>query len=488
MAEDKIIEQRIKKLEALMDLGIKPYAYKYERTHTCQDIVEGYELLSSSNQIVRIAGRLVVSKREMGKTIFSHIQDRSGRIQIYLRRDDIGEWSFNLFRRMVDVGDFVGVSGTVFKTRTGEITVKVQEWEILSKSLRPLPEKWHGLRDPELKHRQRYLDLIVNPEAREIFTIRSKVIKAMRDFLDERGFIEVETPMMHPIPGGANARPFITYHNALEMKLFLRIAPELYLKRLLVGGFEKVYEINRNFRNEGISRKHNPEFTMLELYQAYADYEDMMKLVEEMIAEITRRVLGTTRIAYGDIEIDFSKPWRKVRMEDAIREEGGFDISTSTDEDIREALREAGVQDTSGMGRGELIEECFKTFVEHKLIQPTFVLDYPMETSPLAKKRRDGREYAERFEPFVLGMEIGNAFSELNDPLEQRMRFEIQLEEKRKRGEEGELDEDFLTALEYGMPPAGGLGIGIDRLVMILTGSDSIREVILFPLLRPERD
>jgi len=487
LAEKELIEQRIRKLEALRSLGIEPYAYKYERTHTCRDILEGYEELSSSGRVVRVAGRLVVSKREMGKTIFSHIQDGSGRVQIYLRRDDIGDWSFGLFRKMVDVGDFIGVSGTVFKTRTGEITVKVEGWEMLCKSLRPLPEKWHGLRDVEARYRQRYLDLIVNPEVREIFVVRSKVINAIRDFLEERGFIEVETPMMHPIPGGANARPFATYHNALEMKLFLRIAPELYLKKLLIGGFEKVYEINRNFRNEGISRKHNPEFTMLELYQAYADYEDMMRLVEEMIAEVSRRAIGTTKITYGDIEIDFSKPWRRVRMEEAIREEGGPDVSKAMDEEIREVLKGMGVENTDGMRRGELIEECFKAFVEPKLIQPTFVLDYPMEISPLAKRRRDGQNYAERFEPFVLGMEIGNAFSELNDPLDQRRRFEMQIEERRRRGEEGELDEDFLTALEYGMPPAGGLGIGIDRLVMILTGSDSIRDVILFPLLRPER-
>ncbi|HBT20647.1 MAG TPA: lysine--tRNA ligase [Peptococcaceae bacterium] len=478
---NELMKARRNKLEALYAKGINPFGQRYDRTHSCTEIVEKFDELEGKK--VSIAGR-VMAKRIHGKAGFAHIQDMSGQVQIYARVDDLGE-GYELFESL-DIGDIIGIKGEVFRTRKGEITVACKELVMLCKSLRPLPEKWHGLRDVELRYRQRYIDLIVNPEVKEVFVLRSKIITAIREFLNSKGFLEVETPTMHPIPGGANARPFITHHNALDMDLYLRIALELHLKRLLVGGFEKVYEIGRIFRNEGISTKHNPEFTMLELYQAYADYEVMMELVEEMIAYIAEKVLGTLKISYQGEEIDLTPPWERISMLGAIEKYTGIDFSAvNSEKDLKEIAEKFDIEIKKPFSKGKLINEVFEKEVEPRLIQPTFVLDYPIEISPLAKRKEDNPELTYRFEGFIGTFELANAFSELNDPIDQRKRFEEQAR-MREAGDEGAhaMDEDFLKALEYGMPPAGGLGIGIDRLVMVLTDCPSIRDVILFPTMR----
>jgi len=478
-----LFSARLQKVDELRSRGINPFGKRFEVQHHAADIVAEYP--ANDGQDVVIAGRLM-AKRGHGKASFADLQDFSGKIQIYARVDDLGTEAYDLYK-LLDIGDIIGVKGTVFRTKRGEISVNVKEFEILAKSLRPLPEKWHGLKDVDLRYRQRYLDLIVNPEVKDVFLKRIEIIRAMRHFLEERGFYEVETPMMQPIAGGAAARPFITHHNALDIDLYLRIAPELYLKRLLVGGFEKVFEINRNFRNEGISTKHNPEFTMMELYQAYADYEDMMEITESMISYVVQKVLGTLKINYQGREIDFTVPWARLSMLDAVRLYTGMDFSHFDTEEAHRQAAELGVEVDKDAVWGQILNAVFEECVEDKLIQPTFITGHPVEVSPLAKRNPQNPRLTDRFELFVNSWELANAFSELNDPIDQRKRFEQQLEERAKGDQEAHaMDEDFITALEHGMPPAGGLGIGIDRLVMILTDSPSIRDVILFPTMRPK--
>jgi lysyl-tRNA synthetase class 2 len=422
--------------------------------------------------------------RTHGKAIFANIEDISGRIQIYIKSNKIGENAFKLFSK-IGIGDILGVSGLIFKTRTGEVTIFVEEFVLLCKSVRSLPEKWHGLKDVEIRYRKRYLDLMVNPSVREIFIKRSKVVQSIRNFLDSKGFLEVETPIMQPIPGGATARPFITHHNTLHRDFYLRIAPELYLKRLLVGGLEKVYELSRNFRNEGISTKHNPEFTMLELYEAYGDYHSMMQITEELIVYILKNVLGSLEIEYRGNKIDFTPPWKRISMYKAIENAVGIQVNKLSPKDYNKVVKKYNLNIKGNINKGEIINELFEKYVEPTLIQPTFVIDYPLELSPLSKQNKDNPELVERFELFISSMELVNAFTELNDPAEQKRRFEEQVAKKEAGDMESHfMDKDYVEALEYGMPPAGGLGIGIDRLMMLLTNSDSIKEVILFPQLK----
>lgn len=479
---NELLQIRRNKLGEFREKGVEPYGGKFNRTHTASEIIENFESLENS-QVV-IAGR-IMAKRNMGKATFVHIQDVSGRIQIYVRVNEVGQESYDLFTHF-DIGDIIGVQGKVFRTQKGEISVWASAITLLSKSLRPLPEKWHGLKDVELRYRQRYVDLIVNPEVKDVFISRSRIIRGIRNYLDKLGFLEVETPMMHPIPGGASARPFITHHNTLDMDLYLRIAPELYLKRLLVGGLEKVYEINRNFRNEGISTKHNPEFTMLELYQAYADFEDMMEIMENLVASVAQEVLGTTVIEYEGVKIDLTPPWNRIPMLEAIKQQTGVDFTVlANHDDAVAAARKLGLKVEDGTSRGTVINEVFEEFVEPKLIQPTFITDYPIEISPLAKRKSEDSEYTYRFEAFIYAREMANAFSELNDPIDQEQRFRKQVEQRTKGDDEAHMmDEDYIQALEYGMPPAGGMGIGIDRLVMLLTNASSIRDVLLFPQMK----
>jgi lysyl-tRNA synthetase class 2 len=478
-----IFEQRLAKLKEIRNRGIDPYPRKFEHTHLSGAIKEDFEDLSASGSQVSVAGRLM-SKRPHGKTAFGHVRDIQGDIQVYFRQDDLGEDRFGLLD-LIDIGDFIGVSGTVFKTRTGEITVKASDFKILSKSLRPLPEKWHGLKDKETRYRQRYVDLFFNLPVREVFRKRTLVIAAMRKILDEKGFIEVETPVLQPIYGGGSAEPFVTHHQALDLRLYLRIADELYLKRLLVGGLEKVYEISKDFRNEGMDRTHSPEFTQLELYQAYADYFDMMDIFEEIMERVALEIAGSTIITYQGRELDLKRPWRRVSVLEAMKEFASVDLDTVEDDRLREICSGIAEADWGKKPRGAMIEEILGHYVEPKLITPTILYDYPLEVSPLAKVSRRDQRFAERFEPFVSGMELGNAFSELNDPVQQRGRLEQQLESEGKREE---IDLDFVRALEYGMPPAGGLGIGVDRVVMLMTDSHSIRDVVLFPPMRPEAE
>lgn len=484
-----LIQQRRDKLNEIREFGVEPYPHKYEPTHTTsvihRDFAETQET-PDETQRIRLAGR-IMTKRDHGKSSFAHLQDSEGRIQIYVRRDKVGAEPYLVYRRF-DVGDIIGVEGVVFRTRTGELTVLVDEVQLLSKSIRPLPEKWHGLQDKQTRYRQRYADLIMNPEVKRVFIKRTQIVQAIRDMLNAQSFIEVETPVLQPIYGGASARPFTTYHHTLAQSLYLRIANELYLKRLIVGGFDRVYEFSRDFRNEGMDRDHNPEFTMLELYQAYADYLDIMALTETLIADTVARVHGTTKIPYQEHEIDFTPPWRRLTMIASIQEQSGIDAASLSADELYTAAVNAGVALAGDESKGEIIAELFDAFVEPKLIQPTFITDYPLEVSPFAKKKPDDPAFVERFEFFISGMEVGNAFSELNDPVDQRQRF-IEQANRLENGDEEAfmLDEDYLRALEYGMPPTGGLGIGIDRLTMLLTNQYAIRDVILFPQMRPER-
>jgi lysyl-tRNA synthetase class 2 len=488
-----LLRQRRDKLDALRSRGIDPFGTRFPFTHWARDLKERLGAAAEDELKgfgpVRVAGR-IVSLRHHGKTCFAHLMDHTERIQLYARADHLGD-EYTLFTGL-DIGDFVGVTGEPFRTRTGELTVAVKAFAVLAKSLRPLPEKWHGLRDVETRYRRRYVDLVVNPEVREIFVLRSRLVRALREFLEGRGFLEVETPMMQPIPGGATARPFVTHHNALDVDLYLRIAPELYLKRLLVGGFDRVYEINRNFRNEGVSTQHNPEFTMVEFYQAYADYADLMELTEELFVHLARRLDKPLSLPWGDFTIDLIPPWKRLPFFEGISQQLKTPVGPAASlEDFRPNIEAARA--LRALAGGEHVPEikswkdCFETLVEPTLVQPTFVLDFPLELSPLARKKREDPRLVDRFELFVGRRELANAYSELNDPIDQRERFVQQAAERQRGDDEAHwLDEDYVRALEYGMPPAAGEGIGIDRLVMLFANQPSIREVILFPHLRPE--
>jgi lysyl-tRNA synthetase class 2 len=484
---ERITEQRLDSLNRIRARGIDPYPHSYHPSHTVREAIALFEQQGESSQDMSLAGR-IMSKRSMGKMSFFDIRDSSGKIQLSLRYDLLGQERYELLQD-IDIGDIIGAEGKLFRTKSGELTLEVSDFAMLCKSLRPLPEKWHGLADVEKRYRQRYLDLISNEESKSIFTLRSKIITAIRSYFDKQGFMEVETPVLQPHAGGALARPFVTHHHALDEDLYLRIALELHLKRLLVGGFDKVYEMGRAFRNEGISVRHNPEFTLLECYQAYSDYNDMMSLVEEMLRHIAQAVLGDTKLACNGKTIDLGRPWQRLYLREEIKEYGGIDFEDYPDAaSLRTRMTELDMDVDPNKGRGRLIDELISTFVEPKLIQPTFLLDYPVEMSPLAKKKRGNDRLVERFEGFVAGMEIANAFTELNDPVEQRERFRQQLKEQAADEEVEIADEDFLQALEYGMPPTGGLGIGIDRLVMLLAGQQSVREVILFPQLKTKTE
>lgn len=477
------------KMNKMREEGIDPFGERYDRSHQSAQIIAEYDEFSKEDlegkaAQVTIAGRMM-TKRGKGKAGFAHIQDLEGQIQIYVRKDSVGEEAYELFKSS-DLGDIIGVTGTVFKTNVGELSIKATSFEVLTKALRPLPDKYHGLKDVEQRYRQRYLDLIVNPESKQTFIMRSKIIQSMRRYLDSKGYLEVETPTMHSIPGGASARPFITHHNALDMPLYMRIAIELHLKRLIVGGLEKVYEIGRVFRNEGVSTRHNPEFTMIELYEAYADYKDIMNLTENLIAHIAQEVLGTTTIQYGEDEIDLKPEWKRLHMVEAVKEATGVDFwQEMSVEEAKQHAADHGVEITKNMTVGHIINEFFEKKVEETLVQPTFIYGHPVEISPLAKKNPEDPRFTDRFELFIVRREHANAFTELNDPIDQRERFEAQLKEREEGNDEAHLmDDDFVEALEYGMPPTGGLGIGIDRLIMLLTNSPSIRDVLLFPQMR----
>jgi len=498
----EILRIRREKLADLRAEGLDPFEkVKYKRTNSVAKIIENFikkedlTVLNKtvSSKTVSIAGRLM-SKRDMGKSAFFDLHDMSGKIQLYVNMKILGKESFERFLKF-DIGDIVGVKGEIFRTNMGEISVRVKHVELLSKSLLPLPDKWHGLKDQDLRYRQRYVDLIVNPDVRKAFITRSKIIKAIRAFLDNRGFLEVETPLLNTVPGGATAKPFITHHNTLDMDMYLRIAPELYLKRLIVGGLEKVYEIGRMFRNEGISIKHNPEFTLMELYEAYTDYNGMMDITEQLISSVAKKVLGTTKIKYQGEEIDLTPPWSRLTMLEAIKQHTGVDFSNvKTAQEAKTLAEGLNIKIEKGNNccapsKGEIISLVFEERVEDKLLQPTFILDYPVEVSPLTKRKPDNKEYTERFELFIPRREMANAYSELNDPIDQKERFMKQMDARAAGDEEAQmLDDDYVTALEYGLPPTGGLGIGIDRLVMLLTDSFSIRDVLLFPTMRPKTD
>jgi lysyl-tRNA synthetase class 2 len=484
---ERIPEQRLQKLANIRAMGIDPYPHRYKRTHTAQQAVE---LLAQAEQSgkteseeVVVAGRMVAN-RTMGKISFLDIQDGSGKIQLFISKNELDEQSHALLKEL-DIGDIVGARGVVFRTRSKEPTIRAKQLTMLSKSLQPLPEKWHGLSDVELRYRQRYLDLISNEEVRKTFRLRSQIVSAIRRYMDGHGFLEVETPILHQEGGGAAAKPFKTHHNTLDRDLFLRIETELHLKRLIIGGFDKVYEIGRIFRNEGISFKHNPEFTSMETYEAYADYNSVMEMLEQMVSSVAMEILGTTVIPHGDTTIDVKAPWQRLSFRDAITQYSGIDFVQYPNADmLRARMREKGINVDPQSNWAHLVDDLLSTFVEPKLIQPTFLIDYPISLSPLAKKKPGQERVVERFEAFAGGIEIANAFTELNDPLDQRERFQQQAKDKLADGEEGTIDEDFLLAMEHGMPPTGGLGIGIDRLIMILTNNQSIREVILFPTLK----
>ncbi len=488
VSERELSEQmqvRREKLKTLCESGNNPYELvKYPVDRYSADIKEGFEELE--NQTVSIAGR-IMSKRVMGKASFCNIQDAKGTIQCYVARDEIGEEPYAAFKKL-DIGDIVGITGFVFKTKTGEISVHAKELILLSKSLRVLPEKFHGLRDQEMRYRQRYVDLIVNPEVKDTFVKRSRILSEIRRFLDNRGYLEVDTPVLHTLEIGASARPFVTHHNTLDIDMYLRIETELYLKRLIVGGFDKVYEVGRIFRNEGMDPSHNPEFTSIELYEAYIDYHQLMDLVEELYSYLAKTICGKDVISYQGVEINMGSPWERLTMVEAVKKYAGVDYyDWKTDEDARNAAKEKHVEVEKDATKGAVLVEFFDAFVEENLIQPTFIYDYPVENSPLAKRKASEPAFTERFEYFIYAREMGNAFSELNDPIDQRERFEKQVAAKRAQpgGENARVDEDFITALEYGMPPTGGLGFGLDRLVMLLTDSFSIRDVLLFPTMKP---
>ena len=488
LTENEINEQmqvRIDKMHKIEEHGWKPFGYRFLYTHRAADIAAQFDELSEKETEVKMAGR-IMAIRGHGKTCFMDMQDKTGRIQVYVRKDVIGEENYALIKLM-DIGDTVGITGTAFRTHMGELSIKANSVEMLSKSLRPLPEKWHGLKDVETRYRQRYVDLIVNPEVRDTFVKRSQIIRSVREVLDSHDFLEVETPILNTIAGGAAARPFISYHNALDMQVYMRIAPELYLKRLIVGGMDRVYEMGRVFRNEGIDNRHNPEFTSVEIYQAFADYRDMMDLTEEVVVKTAEKVLGTTTINYEGTTIELASPWKRMSMIEAVKEYSGRDFTNVTDLEVARAIaKELNVAVEPSFGIGKIINACFEEYVEDKLIQPTFITGHPKEISPLAKSNPENPEITDRFEAYIYGREICNGFTELNDPIDQKERFLKQVEERANGDEEANMmDEDFVNALEYGLPPTGGLGIGIDRLVMFLTNSSTIRDVLFFPTMKP---
>lgn len=494
--EAQLVAQRIEKLAAIRKMGVEPYPYGFDPAYKSGEIRAEFEKLAEAEKEVSVAGRLMV-RRDHGKSAFADLRDGQGRIQIYLKLNVVGESAFALWN-LLDIGDFVGVSGPVFRTRTGEITIQVQRFELLSKSVRPLPVPKEEIRDgervthdafsdKELRYRRRYLDLALNPDVQEVFKKRTAIFAAIRKFLNQRGFLEMDTPVLQPLYGGASARPFTTHHNSLDMTLYLRISNELYLKRLIIGGFERVYEFSRNFRNEGIDRTHNPEFTLLEIYQTYADYNDMMVITESLFATVAEEVTGSSTISYQGQEVDLSPPWRRMTLLDSIENYADVQVKDASDEELRGICKALRIEAEPDAARGQLIDEIFDAKVQHHLVQPTFITDYPIEMSPLAKRHREVPGLTERFEPFICGWEAANAFSELNDPIDQRERFEHQMSLREKGDDEAQvLDEDFLRAMEYGMPPTGGMGFGVDRLVMLLTDAPSIRDVILFPHMRPE--
>ena len=480
----EVIQVRRDKLDKLVEEGKNPYeVVRYDKDAYAQTVKDEYAAYEGKE--VSLAGRMV-SKRIMGKASFAHLLDATGSIQLYVCRDDLGEENYAAFKK-TDIGDIIGVKGVVFTTRMGEISVHCTSVELLSKSLLPLPEKYHGLKDTDLRYRQRYVDLIANPEVKKTFVTRSRIISAVRAFLDAQGFLEVETPILNTIAGGASARPFITHHNTLDIDMYMRIAPELYLKRLIVGGFEKVYELGRMFRNEGMDTRHNPEFTMIEMYQAYTDFHGMMDLTEKIFGHVADTVIGSRKIVYQGEEIDLTSPWKRITMIEAVREYVGIDFEATEDmQTLKAQAKKAGVEFADDITWGKLLYECFDQKVEDKLIQPTFVYDYPVDVSPLAKRKPADKRMTERFEFFITAKEFGNAFSELNDPIDQKERFMAQVKQREKGDEEAQMmDEDYVTALMYGMPPTGGLGIGIDRMVMLFTDSASIRDVLLFPTMKP---
>lgn len=480
---NEIFRVRREKLNKLIEKGDDPYEEdRFVISHRSTEILENSDELMEKQ--VAIGGR-IVSRRLMGKAAFMHLLDGNGKIQVYVRRDDIGEEMYNEFKEW-DIGDIVSVNGFVFRTKTGETSVHAQNINLLSKSLLPLPEKFHGLKDADLRYRQRYVDLIANPEVKDVFVTRSRIITKIREYLDKQNFIEVETPILNTIAGGATARPFVTHHNSLDINMFLRISPELYLKRLIVGGFEKVYEIGRVFRNEGMDMKHNPEFTLMELYWAFANYHDMMDITEGIYSYVCQEVMGKNIIEYQGVELDFSKPARRLKMVDAVKEFCDLDFSVLTAEEAYDIMKKQGYDVKPDMSWGKLLYQAFDERVEEKLIQPTFILDYPIEVSPLTKRHKEDKRLTYRFEYFIMAREMGNAYSELNDPIDQKARFEDQVKEREKGDDEAMLmDDDFVTALEYAMPPTGGLGLGIDRMIMLFTNTYSIRDVLLFPTMKP---
>lgn len=481
-----LINERIKKLEELRQQNINPFPYKFERTHMSSEIQEKFSKLKKEEHTkdkARIAGRIMILRR-MGKVTFASVHDGFGQIQLYLQKDSTN--NYELLKKF-DNGDFIGAEGQIFKTKTGEVTIDVKDFEMLAKAIRPMPEKYHGLQDTELKYRKRYLDLITNEKSRQKFVIRSRIISSMRAFLDSKGFLEVETPTLQPVYGGASARPFTTTHHELKMKMYLRISDELYLKRLIIGGLERVYEIGKDFRNESIDTTHNPEFTMMECYAAYWDYNDMMNLVEDIYGHCAKNVLGTTKVKFGDYQIDFKKPWKRISMSEALKKFANLDVEKMPDNELLAEAKKNKIELKHGEERGHIIDALFKELCEKHIIQPTFITDHPKETTPLCKEHRKKTGLIERFEPFVAGMEIGNAYSELNDPIRQKALLKKQAEQLKRGDDEAHpMDEDFIEAVEYGMPPTGGLGLGIDRMVMFFTNSQSIRDVIFFPTMKPK--
>ncbi len=488
MDEEGLIQQRVKNLEAIKKLGINPYPYSFAKRHDAKTVLEQHKSLGNeekTKESVSVAGR-IMTLRAMGKASFCHIQDQTGKIQIYVREDEVGAPQYTLWNHL-DLGDIVGVEGIVFRTKKGEISIWAKKITLLTKALRPLPEKWHGLKDVEQRYRHRYLDLIANPDVKDVFVKRSRIINIVREILDARGFLEVDTPCLQPVYGGANARPFKTFLHDLKLDVYLRISDELYLKRLVVGGFEKVYEIGRDFRNESIDRTHNPEFTMMECYWAYADYTDMMTLTEEIFTAAAKKVLGKTTFEYQGQEINLKTPWARITMKDALKKHAKIDMDDLDENEIKELLHKHHVELEGTFSRGLAMQLLFEELVEAKLVQPTFILDYPRESTPLCKPKRDGNgDLIERFELFICGLECANAYSELNDPKLQTKFFESQKSDVKKTDEAHPVDADYVRAMEYGMPPMGGLGIGIDRMILLITNSASIRDVILFPFMKPE--